>query len=91
MDTNDSQSFVTRGELREVRSDVRALSGEVAAIRAAHHEHGRKLSEQDEKLNLILTKLDLFKSIKHWVGWVLVVSTSSAVVTIVSHVSGHIK
>ncbi|WP_336947213.1 hypothetical protein [Asaia sp. HN010] len=83
--------FITRGELSVVQKDVKNLETQMVEVKAS-------VGVQDGKLNQILinqaasdAKLDKVGSIKHWIGWVLAVSTSSAVVTIASHVSGHLS
>jgi len=80
--------FITRGEFSEVRQDVKKLEREMAGVQAAQTTQGDQLTQILTNQAAQDKKLDNLQSVRQWIGWVLVIVTSTGVVQITSHLVG---
>ncbi|KXV12555.1 hypothetical protein [Gluconobacter oxydans] len=80
--------FITRGEFSEVRQDVKKLEREMAEVQTMQSTQGGQLTQILANQDAQDKKLDNLQSVRQWIGWVLVIVTSTGVVQITSHLVG---
>lgn len=84
----DAGEFITRGEFSEVRQDVKKLEREMAEVQTMQSTQGGQLTQILANQDAQDKKLDNLQSVRQWIGWVLVIVTSTGVVQITSHLVG---
>ena len=77
--------YITRGEFSEVRQDVKTLERQMVEVQTMQGAQGGQLAQiltNQEKQD---KKLDNLQSTRQWIGWVLVIVTSTAAIQITTH------
>ncbi|MBS1060773.1 hypothetical protein [Gluconobacter sp. Dm-44] len=80
--------FITRGEFSEARQDIKLLQREMVETQTVLSNQGGQLTQILANQDAQDKKLDNLQSVRQWIGWVLVIVTSTGVVQITSHLVG---
>ncbi|GBD55947.1 hypothetical protein HKD25_04555 [Gluconobacter wancherniae] len=88
----DAGEFITRGEFSDriggVQQDVKLLQREMVETQTVLSTQGGQLTQILANQDAQDKKLDNLQSVRQWIGWVLVIVTSTGVVQITSHLVG---